>query len=300
MSKTIYRPVRDDVAASSVGLTSPAEHRNFVRAPVYVITDVMADLSDVVAFLTNYSRDQSISHFNKWSEDFKAPADRFFLEWHRVNPDLPTLKEVDVSVQVAKVKPDPGVAFEYEITVYYRHDRSWLMTDAIGTIVPGCVSVHHSKTPGIHCKIGRRPTVKDLWTSDPYHAHRIASNAFQYVYAFVHLLQARNVEANIVSYTPKQKREFARKTNGKKPPVYRTLTIKRPTFIKVESDEGETAETRTKRKLHHVRGHFRTYRAERYRPEQRGTFWISPHWRGDEKLGVIDSPVILKKQEIAA
>jgi hypothetical protein len=286
---SIYVPIRDAMySAFKKGGVYNDKHKQDESTPLYVVDSVIDDIRDIFTWRDNTTPEQVKAAFEDMSKEFRPPSDDFYIE-------LPKTAHgpfaIDAEVGVAKVKPDHGFEWEYELTAKFRGSSRITILDAYAQINNGRVQVRKSKdNPRVTVNLN---TLKSTFGSTPeMQAWETMWQAARLTLGFCKLLGVKNAVVSERTYTPAEQKEWRRHTSPKKMPRYRILTINRPTFLTDSNDhDSEGGEHDPEKRRHHVRGHFRTYRHERYRPEQRGTYWIRPHWRGSEALGVIDTPV---------
>lgn len=109
--------------------------------------------------------------------------------------------------------------------------------------------------------------------------------------AFTHLLTCNNIDIVEEKIWGPHVAEYERRYKHK-PSPRRYLRISKPEFTCHNPRiKGEDTPSR-KLPKHAVRGHFRVLKDNGYWKKP-GRYWISPHWRGDEKLGIIDTPIVV-------
>jgi hypothetical protein len=297
-----YFTIRDDV----IGFMEATKRRRlsntnrkfdaveFGNRPVYLTHDVRQDVIDIIDSLQSQyksnANDQSIVDWlNSQADKFIGIADDYVIEM----PPSEIAFRMESAITIAKGSDDCGDG--YALGLYFR-DREWIGIAGFQCSIQKGRFGYSRADARLGKDIASVPFVNKKSLKVRHVEHRdvfmfnLAIHAFLVAIAFGQLLNAKNAEVVDKRYTGAEEREFYRKYGKRKLPRYRILTINRPTFLTDSHDHGD-ANGKPEKRRHHVRGHFRTYRHERYRPEQRGTYWIRPHWRGSEALGVIDTPV---------
>jgi hypothetical protein len=94
---------------------------------------------------------------------------------------------------------------------------------------------------------------------------------------------------NVVPVENKLPRQLTRARKRKGKPYFEKFhTLAIEPVKKVLNDEGQAHTGGLSHALHICRGHFRTYDGRGLFGKYKGTFWISPHVRGDVSVGKVD------------
>jgi len=279
------RTIKDDLVLHK-GAYGPMIH-----APVYVLTNVLDDINDVGKSLEDQFSTPDTFFEDTWREIHKC----FWIEWSEKRSEK---SKQTFAFSVLKVPDLSTRPWAWEICGFYRRPN---------TIHRNCVYVSGDPKDGfsyvqttagaaiLNIVSGKIKNARIL-KEEEEKWRQLAFSGVLHALCLMQLMSSKNVKFETIEPTPKEFKAIRRKKGKgikRKPSSYRILKIGDlpPQLAKASEEKGEGS----KKRRHQVRGHFRTYKHQCYKPETRGTYWIRPHWRGDEKLGIIDSPIVLRK-----
>jgi hypothetical protein len=268
------------------------------KLPLFYLGPVMRDIDDT---LETFDTKNYVERVREWiAEGVSFPYDNFLLEFPCGGVDWFVRVEHRESLLASQPDMDPQ-STDVEFVIW---DCVW-RKENVYTINAYQLQAHKTGKAGIHesfCVAYRKGSRKLQLVEkpDPVANRRIRDSLLVcagVVEAFAKLINARNVSVETRTPTPREMRDEARQ-GRKAPSPYRTLRVLRPTFLPAPTAEetlidGEIADRKVRR--HHVRGHFRHLRSERYKPETRGRYWIRAHWRGDESNGTDSRPILVTR-----
>lgn len=100
---------------------------------------------------------------------------------------------------------------------------------------------------------------------------------------------------NVIPAENRLPRQLTRARKRKNKPYFeRFHTLVVESTKKILNDEGEAQTRGLSHAMHICRGHFKTYDKKGLFGKYKGTFWVSPHVRGDRSIGRVDKNYVLR------
>lgn len=264
--------------------TSPTELQSLWRKAANTYTRIVAD--EAAQFVYQSNRwDWSIANgdfgilmppFDRMWIEWKTPRFRFVSnEWHQMKPNR----------IAAKVVYSAGSFLVEAITSHSR-------TSCIGMLPIAQEVTSYDDLSGINTKVMAMPEIRYLEdqkvsTGDYDRYAQGLSLELWPVFLTIGWLNCRNVTTAITRTPSALIRK--RRRNGKPTGLdYRRIELDRSTKYALSQNSAHDQDRDSKR-LHIVRGHMRTYTAERPAfGSYVGNMWIHQHMRGDADLGRIN------------